>query len=149
MFSTPSLVSILTKSFANNINTLNEHSSISICAVDINAHAYLLFNGGVWSQLKDDAGWQIRKMGYYTLGLTSTVPENVKVNLFCLYYDKDRKQVYKRALGTLENGTSEKIFSFAAMGNSHFFNLALYLPIQKQKRHMLIENINLSFENYL
>jgi hypothetical protein len=143
-----SLTSIVAKCFVSNIELTDKQSSISITALDSNAHAYFLFKGGCWSRLEGGAGWKLRKNGYYTLNLSSTIPQRVKVNLFCLYYDKQRQQVYKRALGTLEDGACKKVFAFASMGNSHFFNLALYMPKQKLQRQASIENIDLIFQIY-
>jgi hypothetical protein len=143
-----SLTSIVANCFVSNIELIDKQSSIFITALNPNAHAYFLFKGGGWSRLEGGAGWKLRKNGYYTLNLSSTIPQGVKVNLFCLYYDKQRQQVYKRALGTLEDGACKKVFAFASMGNSHFFNLALYMPKQKLQRQASIENIDLIFQIY-
>lgn len=148
IINTSSLTSISAKCVARNIKKVDEESSIIITAISSNAHAWMLLNGGQWSKLKRNAGWQMWQNGYYTLTIASAVPEEVKVSLFCLYYDKHRNQVHKRALGNLDKGISKKIFSFAAMGNSHFFNLALYLPKQKQERHMSLEGVHLNFKSY-
>jgi hypothetical protein len=112
------------------------------------AHSYILLNGGSWSKLGKGSGWPLKSGGYYTLSLNTWVPEAVKVHAFCLYYDENRRQVYKRSLGGLEPGEHTKRFTFASMANASFFNLSLYLPIQERQRLLAVNEIELAFHRY-
>ena len=135
--------------FINNLTISTQSSeSLSFTADNPKAHAYLLMNGGGWSLLDETAGWPLQYKGYYNLSLSVILCEGVKVNLLCLFYDKDRKQVHKRFLGTLPEGEGENLFSFAAMGDSCFFNLVLYLPIQENERSLILKEAKLSFCGY-
>jgi hypothetical protein len=139
---------IISKCSFKNIKIIDKGSSNTITIINSDKHAHLLLKGKDWSKLNDKAGWKLNHNGYYTVSLTSTIPTGVKINVFCLYYDKRRKLVHKRALGTLNEKEIENIYTFAAMGNSHFFNLALYLPVQEQGRRASLSSIHLKFQNY-
>lgn len=148
IFNMTSSKCILSQCFAENAEVIDDQSGINITSLDTNTHSLLYLNGGRWRKLTKGSGWCLLQNGYYTLNIASNIPEGIKASVFCLYYNKNKKFVHKRALGTLGVGTNEKIFSFASMGGSHFFNLVVYMPVQKFKREMILNNINLDFEKY-
>ena len=70
------------------------------------------------------------------INISSVNLSDVKVNVLCLYYDKNRALLHQRSLGILDKGIKEKAFSFASIGNCAYFNIAIYLPKQNIERKM-------------
>lgn len=136
------------KFYRNNLELSYDNVSVTIAVANSKNHAVLLLNGGAWGRRKENSGWKMLQNGYYVLSVTSSVPDGVKANLFCLYYGSSNELVYKRALGTLIHGNKTKEFSFAAMANSKFFNLAVYIPKQSSERQISISTIGLRFLGY-
>jgi hypothetical protein len=148
IFRTAKINLITDKAFTSNLQLSSGAGKQVYNSIKPEAHSYILLNGGSWSKLGKGSGWPLKSGGYYTLSLNTWVPDAVKVHAFCLYYDENRRQVYKRSLGGLEPGEHTKRFTFASMANASFFNLSLYLPIQSNQRCILINEIDLSFHPY-
>lgn len=140
---------IFKKSIKNNciVNKINDYY-IEIKPVDNNRHSYLLMNGGGWNKLSEKSGWKLFSKGYYSVKIKCKLKEQAKVNIFCLYYDSNNDLIYKRPIGTIDSEMKVNNFSFAQMGKSKMFNLAVYIPKQDSKCTVVLENIDIKFIKY-
>lgn len=124
------------------LTEINEGTEIKVNE-KYDGHIYILVGGESWDKLHDKNGWNFDFTSYYTLTLAYKLNSGVEVSIFSLMYDSNYELLVKRRLCDLDSADNVVSCSFAAIGRSKYFNIAIYIPKQESSQKLEIIELKL------
>ena len=106
-------------------------------------HAHVVIGGGEWYRLPAGRGWPATLGSWYRGEIEVEGDTESPVILYCLMYDRQGQQVYRRSLVKLSNHQPRRRFGFKTRRFADRFCLALYFPASDQRRAVRLLELKL------
>ena len=106
-------------------------------------HAHVVVGGGEWYRLPAGRGWPATLGSWYRGEIEIEGDIESPVILYCLMYDRQGQQVYRRSLVQLSNHQPRRRFRFKTRRFADRFCLALYFPASDQRRAVKLLGLKL------
>lgn len=106
-------------------------------------HVHVLLNGAAWGKLEKD-DWKFSVDSYFVLSMKYHLKKGAHAVVYCLMYDAEKNLFYRRNVGLLHSEKEDFECMFSGQGKARYFNIAIYMPRQKNSQEVSVCDFSLS-----